>query len=97
MPKPGFVVRLEKRPLLQVAFHHLRQFVERLGLDLARRALRVDQVLADVTLKHLGHQAVDRAAAGGDLLEDLGAFAALREVALQPTARNWRSEGPPQA
>ncbi len=50
------------------------ELLRRLGARGRSFLLRVDQMLANVALKHLGHQGVDGTARGRDEVENLGAL-----------------------
>src|SRR5579859_158248 len=77
----GFLTKSRIRPLRglspgarpgrsgQVGMHDVDQFLRGLALR-AVAALRIDHMLADMVLDHLGDEAVERAAAGGRLLQD---------------------------
>ena len=47
----------------------LDQLLRRLGAWIAARSRRIDEVLENVILDHLGDESVQRAAAGGGLLQ----------------------------
>lgn len=71
--------------LFEVGAHQAEQFLHALG------ALRIGlgglaEVFADVGFEYFGHQTVDRAAEGGDLLEHGAAIGAGFERAFQAVA-----------
>lgn len=58
----------------EVGADHLQQLLGGFALALAGTTLRIEHVEAYMAVDDLGHQPSERATAGGDLVEDLGAI-----------------------
>jgi hypothetical protein len=65
------------RPLFQISPQRLNQIVRRLSLFIARGGLRIQHMKANVSFDHLRHERIHRAAAGGNVMQHLGAFSLL--------------------